>query len=37
MWALCSGYFNPDFVRMVNEKIKGAPLIDFWGAVERVA
>ena len=30
LWALCSPYFNPEFVREVKEMMEGVPDIDFW-------
>ena len=36
LWALCSGYFNPDFSAMVEEMMKDVPVIDFWDKLEAV-
>lgn len=30
LWELCSGYFNDDFVKMVEEMMNDVPESDFW-------
>ncbi|GAB5413402.1 MAG: hypothetical protein Cons2KO_10050 [Congregibacter sp.] len=30
LWELCSGYFNDDFVKMVEEMLNDVPESDFW-------
>lgn len=30
LWGLRSQYFNPSFVDMAGELIKGAPVLGFW-------
>lgn len=37
LWAMCSGYFNPDFAAMVAEMMQDVPTIDFWEKLETVA
>ena len=37
LWSLTAQYFNADFVAMVGDMIKEAPVIDdYWDGVERV-
>jgi hypothetical protein len=33
-WALCAGFFNPAFVRVVEAMIDGQPLTGYWAALE---
>lgn len=30
LWELCTPFFNKDFVAMVGDMLKQAPLVDFW-------
>jgi hypothetical protein len=32
-WALCAGFFNPAFVRVVEAMIDGQPLTSYWEAL----
>ena len=32
-WALCAGFFNPAFVRVVEAMIDGQPLTGYWAAL----
>ncbi len=36
LWALCSGYFNADFVKVVAQMIAPTPPIDFWDKLDKV-
>ena len=37
LWDHCRPYSNADYVAMVEEMMKGAPVIDFWEKLEAVS
>lgn len=36
LWALCSGYFNKSFVKIVEDMMKDAVHTDFWHRLESI-
>ena len=37
LWDLCSPFFNPDYVAMVETLMEGVPEIDYWEKLEAVS
>lgn len=35
-WALCSGFFHPEFAQVVNKMIDGQPLTGYWSALAAI-
>ena len=35
-WDLTKAYFNPDFVKMVDDMMQGVPPIDYWDELQKV-
>ena len=35
-WAACNMFFNPSFVKYVEDMIKEAPPVDYWAKIERI-
>lgn len=36
-WDLTKAYFNPDFVKMVDDMMQGVPPIDYWEELRKIA
>lgn len=37
LWDLTKAYFNPDFVKMVDDMMQGVPPIDYWEELRKIA